>query len=143
MKKFIFYIILIAITFSFTEFGSWSTIKVYQLIKHPKKNTDIQRMMSEMYTVDGQSPENFSEYHAFYGWSKKDITSKNINVKNKIRKTKKNPKWNLKSKIWFFRGSTIWGTFVSDENTISSLSSGLNHEFQPVNAGEESYVSGQ
>ena len=59
LKKFIFYIILIAITFSFIEFGSWSTIKVYQLIKHPKKNTDIQAVISEMHTVDGQSPENF------------------------------------------------------------------------------------
>jgi len=59
MKKFIFYIILIAMTFSFIEFGSWSTIKVYQLIKPPKKNTDIQTdiqaVMLEMNTVDGQT----------------------------------------------------------------------------------------
>ena len=143
MKKFIFYIILIAITFSFIEFGSWSTIKVYQLIKHPKKNTDFQAVISEMNTVDGQPISNFTEYHAFYGWSKKDITSKNINVKNNLRKTKKNPTWNLKSKIWFFGGSTMWGHFVSDKNTIPSLSSDLNHDFQPVNVGEEAYVSGQ
>ena len=96
MKKFIFYIVLIAITFSFIEFGSWSTIKVYQLIKHPKKNTDIQAVISEMNTIDGQSPENFNEYHAFYGWSKKDIISKNINVKNKLRKTKKKPEVEFK-----------------------------------------------
>ena len=81
MKKFIFYIILTAITFSFIEFGSWSTIKVYQLIKNPKKNTDIQAVIAEVYTIDGQSPGSFNEYHAFYGWSKKDITSKNINIK--------------------------------------------------------------
>ena len=143
MKKFIFYIILIAITFSFIEFGSWSTIKVYELIKHPKKNTDIQAMISEMNTEDGQTSENFNEYHAFYGWLKKDITSENINVTNNLRKTKKNPNWNLKSKIWFFGGSTIWGTSVSDENTIPSLSSDLNHDFQPVNVGEYAYVSGQ
>ena len=87
MKKFIFYIILIAITFSFIEFGSWSTIKVYQLIKHPKKNTDIQYEITHI--IDAQPIQNFTEYHAFYGWSKKDITSKNINVKNNLRKTKK------------------------------------------------------
>ena len=52
LKKFIFYIILIAITFSFIEFGSWSTIKVYQLIKHPKKNTDIQYEITHI--IDGQ-----------------------------------------------------------------------------------------
>ena len=147
MKKFIFYIILIVITFSFIEFGSWSTIKVYQLIKPSKINldyfADTQRIISEMSTVDGRTLVNFNEYQAFYGWSKKDITSENINVKNNLRKTKKNPKWNLKSKIWFFGGSTMWGKFVSDENTIPSLSSDLNHGFQPVNVGEESYVSGQ
>ena len=67
---------------------------------------------------------------------------KNIFLNN-LRKTKKNPNWNLKSKIWFFGGSTIWGTSVSDENTIPSLSSDLNHDFQPVNVGENLYVSGQ
>jgi len=139
MKKFVFYTLLIAITFLFIEFGSWSTIKVYQLIKYPKKNT----VMPKMSDVDGQAAETFNEYHAFYGWSKPDINSKNVNIKNKLRKTKKNPKWNLKSKIWFFGGSTMWGVFVSDKNTIPSLSSDLNHEFQPINVGEEGYVSGQ
>ena len=37
----------------------------------------------------------------------------------------------------------MWGLFVSDKNTIPSLSSDLNHDFQPINVGEESYVSGQ
>ena len=37
----------------------------------------------------------------------------------------------------------MWGSFVSDENTIPSLSSDLNHDFQPVNVGENLYVSGQ
>ena len=141
MKKFIFYIILTAITFSFIEFGSWSTIKVYQLIKLPKKNTGNQAEI--MNIIDGQSFESFYEYKAFYGWSSKDIISKNINVKNNLRKTKKNPKWNLKSKIWFFGGSTMWGAGVSDENTIPSLSSDLNHNFQSVNVGVGAYVSGQ
>ena len=141
MKKFIFYIILTAITFSFIEFGFWSTIKVYQLIKLPKKNTGNQAEI--MNIIDGQSVESFYEYNAFYGWSSKDIISKNINVKNNLRKTKKNPKWNLKSKIWFFGGSTRWGWGVSDENTIPSLSSDLNHNFQSVNVGEGGYVSGQ
>lgn len=141
MKKFIFYIILTAITFSFIEFGSWSTIKVYQLIKLPKKNTGNQTEI--MPIIDGQIVESFYEYNAFYGWSSKDIISKNINVKNNLRKTKKNPKWNLKSKIWFFGGSTMWGHGVSDENTIPSLSSDLNHNFQSVNVGVGAYVSGQ
>jgi hypothetical protein len=143
MKKFIFYIILIVITFSFIEIGSWSTIKVYQLINNSKKNTDIQAVIAEVYTIDGQSPGSLNEYQAFYGWSKKDIASKHINIKNSLRKTKKNPNWNSKSKIWFFGGSTMWGSYVSDENTIPSLSSDLNHNFQSVNVGEESYVSGQ
>lgn len=37
----------------------------------------------------------------------------------------------------------MWGSFVSDENTIPSLSSDLNHNFQSVNVGEGAYVSGQ
>jgi len=124
------------------EFGSWSIIQVHQLIKQPK-NTEIKNEISVTHTIDGRSVESFNEYQAFYGWSKKDITSKNINVKNKLRKTKKNHKWDLKSKIWFFGGSTMWGHEVSDENTIPSLSSELNHNFQPVNFGENGYNSGQ
>ena len=37
----------------------------------------------------------------------------------------------------------MMSNYLSDENTIPSLSSDLNHNFQPVNVGEESYVSGQ
>ena len=135
MKNFFFYITLIVITFSFIEFASWSTIKVYQLIILPKKNTDFQGV--------NIIQRNFHVYHAFYGWKKSDITSEDINVKNNLRKTKKNPNWNLKSKIWFFGGSTMWGSGVSDENTVPSLSSDLNHNFQPVNFGEDGYTSGQ
>ena len=138
MKKFIFYIILIAITFSFIEFGSWSTVKVYQLIMHPKKNTNFQHVH-----LKNEYRRDYHVYHAFYGWKKNDITSENINVKNNLRKTKKNPNWNLKSKIWFFGGSSMWGSYLSDENTIPSLSSDLNHNFQPVNVGLGAYVSGQ
>ena len=138
MKKFIFYIVLIAITFSFIEFGSWSTIKVYQLIMHPKKNTNFQRVK-----LKNEGTADYLVYHAFYGWKKNDITSENINVKNNLRKTKKNPNWNLKSKIWFFGGSTMWGSSVSDKNTIPSLSSDLDHAFQPINFGEDGYNSGQ
>ena len=37
----------------------------------------------------------------------------------------------------------MWGSGVSDENTVPSLSSDLNHNFQPVNFGEDGYNSGQ
>ena len=97
MKKSFFLVILIIISCLFIEFGSWSTIQVYQLIKNHKKNTDIK---SEMITLDGirseigavrdggRLSEDFYEYRAFYGWVKKDISSKNINVINNQRKTK-------------------------------------------------------
>jgi len=143
MKKFIFYIILITITFSFIEFGSWSAIKVYKSIKNSNKSTDIRSEIINSEVWKQATLDDYNVYHAYYGWKKKDITSKNINIKNNLRKTKKNPKWNLKSKIWFFGGSTMWGSYVSDENTIPSLASDLNHDFQPVNVGEDAYVSGQ
>ena len=37
----------------------------------------------------------------------------------------------------------MWGSSVSDINTIPSLSSDLNHSFQPINFGEGGYNSGQ
>ncbi len=140
MKKFIFYILFFLIAFFLIEAGSWTTIKVYKLINNLKSNAEIE---SEMVLLDGHSTEEFHKYQAFYGWTKKDITSKNINVKNGLRKTIENQNWDSKSKIWFFGGSTMWGAYVSDENTIPSLSSDLNHNFQPVNFGEEGYLAGQ
>ena len=138
MKKIFFYIVILIITSLFIEFGSWSIIKVYQSIYQPKKNTNFQRV-----NLKNESRRDYHVYHAFYGWKKNDITSEDINVKNNLRKTKKNPNWNLKSKIWFFGGSTMWGSSVSDKNTIPSLSSDLNHTFQPINFGEDGYNSGQ
>jgi len=153
MKKFILLVITTIIALLLIEFGSWSTIQVYQLIKYPKADTDIRGeivaltdIKSEIDTLGGMrefSPEDVYEYRAFYGWVKKDIYSKNINVINNQRKTKKNPNWDLKSRIWFFGGSSIWGDYVSDENTVPSLSSNLDHNFQPVNFAESGYNAGQ
>ena len=81
MKKFIFYIILIVITFSFIEFTSWSIVKVYGLITHSKKNTNFQRV-----DLENDRRIDYHVYHAFSGWKKNDITTENINVKNNLRK---------------------------------------------------------
>ena len=109
MKKIIFYIIFLIIGFAVIELGSWSTIKIYKLLKYPKENNNKK---SEVVVLDNQSTSDFEKYYAFYGWKKKDIVSEKINVQNNLRKTRKNPNWDLKSKIWFFGGSTIWGAIA-------------------------------
>ena len=138
MKKILFYTVIIIVAALFIEFGSWSIIKIYQSTTQPKTNINYKKVV-----LENESKNDYHEYYAFYGWKKKDIVSKNINVKNYLRKTKKNLNWDKKSKIWFFGGSTMWGSSVSDINTIPSLSSDLNHSFQPINFGEGGYNSGQ
>jgi|TARA_B110000211_G_C14068983_1_gene549041 hypothetical protein len=136
MKKTFFIFITLVITYFLIEFSSWTIVKLYKFLNN--SNLISQTLQKDIIDLRAEY-----EYFAFYGWKKKDIETKDLKIKNHERITTKNENWDLKSKIFFHGGSTIWGAGVSNGNTIPSKASNLNHNYQPVNLGEEGYVSGQ
>lgn len=61
-----------------------------------------------------------TEYKSFLGWRRKKTFKKHTNIKGKYNaRVSKGEKIN--NSIWFFGGSTIWGTGVSDNGTIPSI----------------------
>jgi len=138
MKKFSFFIITVSITAIIFELMSFTVLKVYKKIYVSKIEKKYKKV-----NLENESRRDYHQYYAFYGWKKKDITSENINVKNHLRETTQNSKWDSKSKIWFFGGSTMWGSGVADNKTIPSYAAKLDHRFQPVNFGEDGYNAGQ
>ena len=138
MKKFFFFIITVSIIAIIFELMSFTVLKVYKKIYVPKIEKKYKKV-----NLENGSRRDYHQYHAFYGWKKKDITSESINVKNYLRKTESNSQWDSNSKIWFFGGSTMWGSGVPDEHTIPSYAAKLDHTFQPVNLGEDGYNAGQ
>ena len=82
-----------------------------------------------------------SEYKAYLGWRRKPIKLKYINIE---------PKYNnrisygqsLNNSIWFFGGSTMWGTGVKDEGTIPSIFNKKNNK-KVFNFGESAWTARQ
>lgn len=83
-----------------------------------------------------------SEYYDYYVWRRANFTGETINIKDGLRKTVQPSKINNKVVLWFFGGSTMWGTGVDDQNTLPSLIA-KDTNFQSINFGESGYTSTQ
>ena len=82
-------------------------------------------------------------YYDYITWRRDDYTGETVNIVNGIRLSSNPDKINKNApKVFFFGGSTIWGTGVNDENTIPSIYSKMttNNVF---NFGETAYLSRQ
>ncbi len=84
-----------------------------------------------------------TSYYDHVVWQRDDFEGETITIKDGLRVTL-NPAANDSSddKIWFFGGSTIWGTGVNDANTISSIFA-VNEQYHATNFGESSYIARQ
>ena len=135
MKKIIFFGLASLIFFALFELFSFSILKIYS--KFNTTEPQIKITSGYKYIEAKDIPEK-KNYHAFYGW--RGYYSDN---KFKVRQTLENKKWNNKSYIYFFGGSTVLGAGTTFDKTIPSHFANLNHYFQPINMGEHSYVSRQ
>ena len=83
-----------------------------------------------------------SKYFDYYGWRRSDFNGETINIKDGLRRTTQSK--NIKDEyiLWFFGGSTMWGTGVNDENTLPSLVAKETGYFS-INFGESGYTSRQ
>ena len=84
-----------------------------------------------------------TSYFDFVTWRRDDFEGETINIKSGVRVTAyPDEPVPSKTQVWFFGGSTTWGTGVTDEFTYPSLfakTSGL----QVKNFGESGYIARQ
>ena len=83
-----------------------------------------------------------SKYFDYYGWRRADFAGETINIKDGLRQTVQSKEINNDFVLWFFGGSTMWGTGVNDENTLPSLMAKDTNYFS-INFGESGYTSRQ
>tara|TARA_A100001388_G_C28773880_1_gene505799 strand:+ start:4750 stop:5868 length:1119 start_codon:yes stop_codon:yes gene_type:complete len=77
------------------------------------------------------------EYEDYVGWSRADFMGQTITIENGFRRTIE-PKEIKNGDVWFFGGSTLWGTGSNDENTIPSIFA-LKTKTLSKNYGETGY----
>ena len=82
-----------------------------------------------------------TEYKSFLGWRRKPFVSEYTNIKGKYQ-NRVSTNESLDNSFWFFGGSTIWGTGVSDYNTIPSFFAKISGE-KVFNFGETGWTSRQ
>jgi len=137
MKKTFFLTLTLFIYLILFEAASFSILKLYPKIFAKNFNTKTEKKYEYIYADDIQQKKKYS---AFYGWRRSLHSNHN---KFNVRKSLTNKNWNKKNYIYFFGGSTILGNGTTFDGSIPSHFSNLNHSLQPVNIGEDSYVSGQ
>ena len=82
-----------------------------------------------------------SKYRSFIGWRRKKVNLKHTNISDPYN-TRKSTGELLDNSVWFFGGSTMWGTGASDSQTIPSHFNYLTNT--PVyNFGETAWNSRQ
>ena len=83
------------------------------------------------------------KYYDYISWRRDDYSGETINIKNGLRQTSNViSENNSKTQFWFFGGSTIWGTGVSDDFTLPSLFA-INSKNYTKNFGESGYIGRQ
>lgn len=111
---------------------------------------DDERASLPNYEGFGWAAEHFREfdeldtvYYSYIGWRRSEYRGQTINIDAKgIRRTLGNDS-GAKKEIWFFGGSTMWGTGVDDANTIPSLVAQSLSGWKVRNLGESYYTSAQ
>lgn len=85
-----------------------------------------------------------TNYHDFIGWRRKEHSSSYINIdKQGFRKNSINSEILYSdAKVWFFGGSTIWGTGSKDDLTIPAFYQKISG-LPTFNFGEGAYISHQ
>lgn len=142
--------VLLIVFIEGVSFLGITTYRNTQEVSDPRVNTEV-------YNNCSWANEYFEEYHQAYstrdipyiGWSRIEYSGKYINIdENGLRHT-----WNSKNssndtvKIYFFGGSTTWGTGARDNYTIPSLLSKylFNNDInaEVINYGETGFQNTQ
>lgn len=82
-----------------------------------------------------------TEYKSFISWRRKLYVSKYTNIKGQYQ-NRISTNEGIDNSVWFFGGSTVWGTGVSDDNTIPSFFAKISGE-RVSNFGETGWSTRQ
>lgn len=116
---------------------------------------NAKRQAQDWYATDARSAwtstidaKLTSRYHPFLGWTYEGMHSPYVNTEpDMARRTIGNPNDPSLPVIWFFGGSTTWGIYAKDAETIPSRVSQILNKEKPqatvVNYGHVSYNSNQ
>tara|TARA_B100000989_G_C19511398_1_gene459254 strand:- start:131 stop:1246 length:1116 start_codon:yes stop_codon:yes gene_type:complete len=124
---------------------------IYKIVNNENiGDTFDNRYKLKIYLDYEWAEEHFQEYNNltttyfdYITWRRDDFDGKTIKIENGIRKTF-SPEINDKNKdeFWFFGGSTMWGTGVTNELSIPSLFA-LQNNTNVINFAETGYTSRQ
>lgn len=122
---------------------------VYPIWKKVTAETVNQKSGLHIYKNFEWAEEHFREfrelntvYHDFYTWRRADFSGKTININEGVRDSFQPHNMRDDIEVWFFGGSTTWGTGVSDNYTYPSLFA--EQTLIPVkNFGESGFISSQ
>ena len=81
-------------------------------------------------------------YYDYITLRRDDVQSDTINIVNGVRTTSIPVETNLQGEVWFFGGSTLWGTGVKDDQTIPAIFEKLSN-MPSSNFGESGYTTQQ
>jgi len=153
MKKIGIFSVILFITLSI--FGIVD-VSLYYIMPKQTTTSDDARVNADSYHdpswVSDYYKELFessaSRWEPYTYWRRRSFSKKYINIDdNGIRKTSQHTCTNEKLKIFFFGGSTVWGTGVRDDFTLPSLLSKqlAAHDIcaDVTNFGESGYVNTQ
>jgi hypothetical protein len=84
------------------------------------------------------------KYQSFLGWRRRPYDGETINIDEKGMRQTVDRTPNVENRsIFFFGGSTIWGTGVSDDFTIPSYFASITDDYKVSNYGEAAYTAHQ
>lgn len=106
--------------------------------QNPVYSSAEERKIAEGLRGDSESA---TTYKSFVGWKREPFTGQYKNVYSDYN-VRASTNHNLNDSIWFFGGSTMWGTGAQDSETIPSWVARLTSH-QVSNFGETAWVSRQ
>lgn len=150
MKTFLGWLLiaeLILQSISFTRYIQAKKREVLREQQRVEKNWFLRNTNNDWWTKEMSAL--YAEYHPFLGWLTRPIETEHIHVdKEGVRQTPNNALIDVKTKtIFTFGGSTMWGVFSSDNQTIPSyIAQKLNSpnpRFTIANYAQIAYNSNQ
>ena len=89
--------------------------------------------------------EQSYQYLSFVGWRRFPYDGETVKInENGVRRTvDRTPNDKSSKAIFFFGGSTMWGSGVSDEFTIPSVFASITQDYEAFNFGEAAYTAHQ
>jgi len=84
-----------------------------------------------------------TQYVPYMAWSRKPFSGETITINREGDRTHPLTTDTPIRHIRFFGGSTIWGSFVDDQNTIPAHFNTLHQDYQAFNHGQSGFVSRQ